>query len=88
MVDGLAAWGGRVLAVAVVLAALGGCSPAQVIGGDDDGVWIREALIGTGDPAEIAAEYCARWGKKAVYERTLQLRDHIEIRPTWVYACR
>ena len=88
MVDGFAAWGGRALAVAVVLATIGGCSPAQVIGGDHNVVWVREAMFGSGDPDELAAEYCARWGKKAVFESTLKLRDHIEIRPTWVYACR
>ena len=88
MVDGFVAWGGRALAVGTVLAMIGGCAPAKVIDGDDNGVWIREAMVGTGDPGEVAAEYCARWGKKAIYERTLQFREHMEIRPTWVYACR
>jgi hypothetical protein len=88
MIDGFAAWSGRILAVGAVLATVGGCSPAKVIDGDANGVWIREAMIGSGDPAEVAAEYCAQWGKKAVYEHTLRLRDHMEIRPTWVYACR
>jgi len=80
--------GCRVLFALAFVLALGACGSADVIGGDADGVWVREAMIGDGDPDEVAAAYCARWGKKAVYERTLQIRDHMEVRPTWVYACR
>ena len=74
----------RIAAVASLLALVGGCS----VGGDGNEVWVKEPLVGSGSPDDVASEHCAWYGKKAVYLRTLSVGNESRLTPTWVYACR
>jgi hypothetical protein len=48
-----------------------GCLDATIIDGNVDGVWLKQPFIGSGNADSVAARYCARFNKKAVYESTL-----------------
>ncbi|MDP6787241.1 MAG: hypothetical protein QGI13_08970 [Rhodospirillales bacterium] len=77
----------RCAAIILCLAILGACSDARILDGDANVVWVKENLVLPGAPDEVAARHCAQFGKKAVYERTLDLgRDALT--PARVYACR
>ena len=75
-----------IIVIVIAVAFLAACSDAQVLGGDANMVWVKENLILSGGPDDVAARHCAGFGKKAVYERTLDLgRDALT--PARVYAC-
>ncbi|MDP7242661.1 MAG: hypothetical protein QGF38_09900 [Rhodospirillales bacterium] len=76
----------RFAAIVFSVAILAACSDARILDGDANMVWVKENLILSGSPDEVAARHCAQFGKKAVYERTLDLgRDALT--PARVYAC-
>jgi hypothetical protein len=76
----------RFATVVISVAFLAACSDAAILDGDANLVWVKENLILSGSPDEVAARHCAQFGKKAVYERTLDLgRDALT--PARVYAC-
>jgi hypothetical protein len=77
----------RLVAIVFAVAFLAACSDARILGGDANTVWIKENLILSGAPDEVAAQHCAQFGKKAVYERTLDLGRE-SLTPAQVYACR
>ncbi len=64
------------------------CAEAEVLGGDQFGVWVKEPMVGSGSPDEVASKHCSRFGKKAVYEQTLTLSTDDVFNPTRSYACR
>ena len=77
----------RIALTVCALLLVAACSDARVMGGDANTVWIKENLIGSGSPDEVAARHCAQFKKTAVYERSLEIgRDSLT--PTRVYACR
>ena len=77
----------RIAPFVIAVAFVAACADAKVLGGDANMVWVKENLIGSGGPDEVATRHCAQYGKKAVYERTLDLgRDSLT--PARVYACR
>ena len=78
----------RIAAVVTPLALVGGCSDARVLGGDGNEVWVKEPVIGSGSPDDVASRHCTRYGKKAVYLRTLNVGNDSGLTPTQVYACR
>jgi hypothetical protein len=61
----------KVALVALACMPLLGCLDASVIDGNADGVWLQKPFIGSGNADSVADRYCARYGKKAVYESTL-----------------
>ncbi|MEE8392808.1 MAG: hypothetical protein V3R66_00570 [Rhodospirillales bacterium] len=65
-----------------------GCSDATVLGGGPGWVWVKEPIIGSGDPDIAAAKYCAQYGKKAFFEQRMQLNKDQVLQPTLKYACR
>ena len=77
----------RIVASVIVVVFLAACSDAEILGGDTNVVWVKENLILSGGPDEVAARHCAQFGKKAVYERTLDLGPKA-LTPARVYACR
>lgn len=68
-------------------ALLGGCAQAGVLGGDDHFVWVREPVVGSGRPDQVAARHCGQFGKKAVYERSFELQ-HGQLREVHAYLCQ
>ena len=77
----------RFVAIVIAVVILAACSDARILDGDANMVWVKENLILSGAPDDVAARHCAQFGKKAVYERTLDLgRDALT--PARVYACR
>ena len=77
----------RFVAIVIAVPFLAACSDARILDGDANIVWVKETLILPGAPDEVATQHCAQFGKKAFYERTLDLgRDSLT--PARVYACR
>lgn len=77
----------RFVAIVIAFPFLATCSDARILDGDANIVWVKETLILPGAPDEVATQHCAQFGKKAFYERTLDLgRDSLT--SARVYACR
>ena len=76
------------LPLLAALLLVGGCASSRILGGDAAAVWIRSPLLGWDDSDEVAAAYCGRFGKRAVYDVSLKIGDSTGLNPTKVYKCR
>lgn len=59
----------RILIVLIYLPLLG-CS--SVLDADANGIWIKESMINLRSPDARAEEHCQQYGKRAVYQSTLE----------------
>jgi hypothetical protein len=73
--------------VLVAILAVTGCVSvsSEIVGSDQDHVWIRKPIVGEGGAVVLAAEYCARFEKTAVFDSELTISDAKRI---VVYACQ
>lgn len=73
--------------VVVVLLFITGCVSvsSEIVGSDTDHVWVRKPFIGDGSADDLAAEYCARSNRNAVFESELTISDAKRIA---VYKCQ
>jgi hypothetical protein len=51
------------------------------------GIWLQEPLISFGDPDRVAADHCARYGKKAVRQGQMGGSSSSYL-PVLAYDCR
>ena len=71
----------------VALLVLTGCVSvtSEIVGSDSNHVWIRKPIVGDGGADALAAEYCAKLGKTAVFDTELSISDAKRVA---VYACQ
>ena len=77
----------RPVLAAVAVLAVAGCVSSHVLNADQAGIWIKEPLVGFGDPEGIAREHCARYGRDAEFDTEIIVADG-EFRAIHVYLCR
>lgn len=70
----------------VVVLALTAAACVEVIDAKPSGIWLREPLISFGDPDAVAAEHCAKYGKRAVKAGRLGPGEYYL--PIDAYDCR
>ncbi len=63
-----------------------GCADAEVMGGDEHVVWLREPYLGEGSPNKVAARYCSQFDKRPNFERKFEL-GHGAFKEVWVFGC-
>lgn len=49
-----------------VLLALAASACVEVVDATPKGIWLKEPFISFGDPDAVAAEHCAKYGRRAV----------------------
>ncbi len=72
---------------ALIVLILSGCVSisSEIVGSDNNRVWIRKPIVGDGGADGIAAEYCAKFEKAAVFESEMTISDAKRIA---VYICQ
>lgn len=73
--------------VIAALLTLTGCVSvtSEIVGSDNNNIWIRKPIVGDGGADAMAAEYCAKLGKTAVFDSELSISDAKRVA---VYACQ
>lgn len=77
---------GRGLAILLLGLAAAGCE-ATVVGSNPEGIWFRDPFIGGSDMQGQANRHCARYGKTAVLQGTLDPAQGYAL-PITAYDCR
>lgn len=76
----------RKILVALTCVPLLGCS--SVLDADANGIWLKESLIPVGDLDAKAEEHCQKYGKRAVYQSTLEDTGKTQyMMPIRAYKC-
>lgn len=72
--------------VALACFSAAGCVGSDVLNANQAGVWVKEPLVGPGDPAAVAEAHCARYGKTAVFDSEIVAGDG-QFRPIHAFRC-
>lgn len=78
----------RWIMAVIVCLALQGCG-ASVLDADANGIWLQEPMFHLGNPDAKAEEHCRQFGKRAVYQSTIEARGKTQYYlPIRAYNCQ